>query len=384
MKVKLISAVLAVVIGIVLCGSVWLLLSKHKSRDFNNKALTDMPNTLHLSDTLDSNQANKMLTPAERKIQGLKDHFMSVYGEEQLATPRVQKWLALLDSPETHEHLENNSNYREWSEFLNSKGIPINWDETFNKMFRNHSPTGEPKDYESEMRLKVAKLFIDAAPAYLTDPKAATLQRINVLVELIEKDKAGTAWFVGHFGQDWDAALQVDPQGVEHNAALEWMIDIQRNAASIVAQAEQARGESPESQASAPSWDLSSVMEGPSTSHSETEGASTSDTSTSVPMTYAEIEAEIETSLTPQLPDITTDQRLDTPGDLQSTIEASLKSQFSSERFERAMSTLDKHGPEEGLRRLRENDPEVAGQIEQHRNRSRSEDFNKSEEEDSQ
>ena len=64
--------------------------------------------------------------------------------------------------------------------------------------------------------------------------------------------------------------------------------------------------------------------------------------------------------------------------------EASLKEQFSSERFERAMSTLDRYGPEEGLRRLRENDPEVAKRIEQHRNRSRSGDSDKSEEEASQ
>ena len=41
-------------------------------------------------------------------------------------------------------------------------------------------------------------------------------------------------------------------------------------------------------------------------------------------------------------------------------VETILKAQFSSERFERAMSTLQRYGPEEGLRRLRENDPEVA------------------------
>ncbi len=50
------------------------------------------------------------------------------------------------------------------------------------------------------------------------------------------------------------------------------------------------------------------------------------------------------------------------------TFEASLKERFSSERFEQAMSTLDRHGPEEGLRRLRESDPELARQIEAARN----------------
>ena len=55
--------------------------------------------------------------------------------------------------------------------------------------------------------------------------------------------------------------------------------------------------------------------------------------------------------------------------------ETSLKERFSSERFERAMSTLDQYGREEGLRRLKEDDPEVAEQVERHRNRkSRTED----------
>lgn len=48
--------------------------------------------------------------------------------------------------------------------------------------------------------------------------------------------------------------------------------------------------------------------------------------------------------------------------------EASLKERFSSERFEQAMSTLDRHGPEEGLRRLGKSDPELARQIEAARN----------------
>ena len=48
-------------------------------------------------------------------------------------------------------------------------------------------------------------------------------------------------------------------------------------------------------------------------------------------------------------------------------LEARLKKQFSSARFERAMDTLERYGPKEGLRRLRENDPEVAKQIENSR-----------------
>ena len=159
------------------------------------------------------------------------------------------------------------------------------------------------------------------------------------------------------------------------------MSEVQRNAASIVAQAGQAREEASDSQGIAPSWDMSSVIESPSASHSETEIPTTFDINEHAPVTAAEIEAAIEKSLIPQLPAIPTPNRPATPSEIQSDLENSLKSQFSSDRFEQAMDTLDQYGPEEGLRRLRENDPEVAKRIEQHRNRSRSEDSDKSEEE---
>ena len=54
--------------------------------------------------------------------------------------------------------------------------------------------------------------------------------------------------------------------------------------------------------------------------------------------------------------------------------EASLKERFSSERLDRAKDTLERYGPEEGLRRLREDDPEVARQMERQRARQGSED----------
>ena len=88
--------------------------------------------------------------------------------------------------------------------------------------------------------------------------------------------------------------------------------------------------------------------------------STTPDSSASALMTDAEIDA----AMSSQPRDIPTPQRPDSPSDM----EASLKAQFPSERFERAMDTLEQYGPEEGLRRLKENDPEVAKRIEQHRN----------------
>ena len=68
---------------------------------------------------------------------------------------------------------------------------------------------------------------------------------------------------------------------------------------------------------------------------------------------------KVITKVSPEPPLLPTDEGLET----------SLKVQFSSDRLERAMSILERYGPEEGLRRLRESDPEIAEQVEQKHNR---------------
>ena len=47
-----------------------------------------------------------------------------------------------------------------------------------------------------------------------------------------------------------------------------------------------------------------------------------------------------------------------------SDFENALGQQFSSDRFTRAVNTLNQYGPEVGLRKLRESDPELARDIE--------------------
>ena len=54
--------------------------------------------------------------------------------------------------------------------------------------------------------------------------------------------------------------------------------------------------------------------------------------------------------------------------------ETTLRERFSPERFNSAMQTLNRHGPEEGLRKLKETDPELAKQVERLINRKQEED----------
>ena len=65
--------------------------------------------------------------------------------------------------------------------------------------------------------------------------------------------------------------------------------------------------------------------------------------------------------VSPEPPALPTDEELET----------TLKERFSKDRFDRAIDTLDRYGEEEGLRRLREDDPEVAEQIARQRNRKK-------------
>ena len=68
-------------------------------------------------------------------------------------------------------------------------------------------------------------------------------------------------------------------------------------------------------------------------------------------MTDAELTAEIEKHFMSQIP---TAEKL----------ESKLSEQFNPERYSKAMETLNRYGPEEGIHRLKETDPAVAEQIE--------------------
>ena len=67
-----------------------------------------------------------------------------------------------------------------------------------------------------------------------------------------------------------------------------------------------------------------------------------------------EIEADLKKQLTPEPPTA-------------AGIETQLSERFSPERLEKAREVLERYGPEEGMRRLREDDPEVATQFERGR-----------------
>ena len=345
----------ALLIGITICVSTWLYLRAQAARRgqpfASNGAGTVQPSQ---TDTVSDDQ--RTLTEKERAIQRAKSRLMSNLSEAQLARPSNQKFFEIMDSPEFRELLGTGFTHKKWNDFMELRGIPVVRKHT--GLFHRFVPDIALADYEPVVRLKLAELFLTAEPVDLTDPRAAARQRSDIYLELGEAGIAAAAWFIETFGEDRDGAFEW--KGVENNAAFIWMTDIQQNAASIVAAAREVEdAHFDKIDASAPAWDMSSV------SHSETEIPTTLDAEERATMT----DTEIERLLTPQPPDTPTNERPDPPGEIQTDLEKNLRAQFSSERFEKAMSTLERYGQEEGLRRLRANDPEIAQQVQRHRTR---------------
>lgn len=367
-----------VLLGIVVCMSFWLFLREHKARNFltNSELITERINTKDKhragEKNTNENQGAELLTleeRAERVTQMAKRNRMAMFSEEELARPDIQKRINVYDSSEflemVKEHMESGTfSRRKFWKIFESQGVPVDWG-AYTQLFRKVFPTGEPEDYEPEMRLELARLFLAAEPVDPADSRAVLRQGLAVYSKFIKEGDKTFPWLAGRFDIDFDGAIMGN---TENNPAFEWVKDVQRNAASIVAGAEAAEDPGTDTGSSTSSWDLSSIME----SFSESSDATTGESQSIFPPVPdglarpAISKPETDTAGAPGLTDVPK-----TPTELSTVevLEASLKEQLSSERFGQAMDTLDRYGPEEGLRRLKENDPEVAKRIEQHRKR---------------
>ena len=243
---KVVLVCSAVLLGIAVCMSVWFLLQNHKAQVLqgnstpiahNNRRVAQSRNALQPSKNTDENHRREHIALEERIVQTAKNNFMSMLSEEELARPDIQKRIAVYDSPQyrelVKEVLENGpiSKRKLW-DVLESQGIPVDR-EVFAKLFHKVFPTGEPEDYEPEMRLEMAKLFLAAEPVDLTDSIAAHNHRVEVYSKFMRQSRQNLAWLAGFFDADWNGVHRTTS-----NPALDWITDVQRNAAGIVAGAE--------------------------------------------------------------------------------------------------------------------------------------------------
>ena len=225
-----------------------------------------------------------------------------------------------------------------WWEFLEAAGITHNGRILQAAAFEKHFPDGGSyADYEPMMELEVAEMFLEDPSQSVMD----VLQRFNAT-------QSNRVWRFGYFNG--------------YEGEYEWGQRIQRDAVDIVVngirQHDTFEGSPspsvPESLATEGfSTDVGAAVRPPDPSGIPAEMPSFAESET-LPESFEALETQFFQGLEADVPAFPTDARLETQ----------LRERFSPDRFSTATQTLRRYGPEEGLRRLKASDPEVATHIE--------------------
>ena len=268
--------------------------------------------------------------------------FKSSFTEEQYralsADPEMKRFLELTETAEFAAFLDTNPTRREKDEFGAKHGF-ISDPDRYQKAFRKEFPTGTPEDFEQEMRQNFAELFRDA------DMENNPIGEIMTRAPQFLSDPRNAAWVKGYFDRDdglgeWaenivtnlDANLRdaSDPENLLPDVPTETLetgadtsnpetVDMEMEADPIDAfLEEQATDDTPEPPGNQPPSpiDVSQLL---------TDGT---------PLTDENMENLLREKITPQ--------------------------QVSPEKFNRALETLNRYGPKEGLQRLKNTDPQTA------------------------
>lgn len=192
----------------------------------------------------------------------------------------------------------------------------------------------------------MAELFLAATPIDETDAGAVT-QQISQVFRQFGENPAQSSWVLAHFLGEGEWA---------------WAVDIRKNAASIVAEA------MPETDMPEPFFTETE----PTEVFSDTTGATEEkldtqtqnspfrevtpnrDTFEEIRQSPEALETEFTKEIFSEFPDLPTE----------ADFEKTLRERFSPQRLSTAMQTLAQYGREEGLRRLKESDPEIATHVE--------------------
>ena len=260
--------------------------------------------------------------------------FKSWQTSEQLADPRIKKFLEVMESEAYLELVKSGATFDELTNFMADKGLGVPRNPT-QVMFRRFFPTGDPADYEPEMRTKLSALIVESGG-----------DSSQVISEFIE-DERNRIWFLGYFGS------RVNQRDMNLDHIDNWVKDVSRNAMS---EAEASVSTPVEI---SPRFEDSTVTPGiniPADTQSPQEQFTRDALHTSKEKDLERGE-DITTKLIEQL------KRSEFNLPTEENIETALRAQFSPKRLNKAMQTLSQYGTEEGIRRLKISDPELAKRI---------------------
>ncbi len=290
-------------------------------------------------------EARKQFPDAHPVVATFKSLFTDEQRDMYFSTPEMKRFLEVLESPEYAEFITTRPTNRETDEFWAKHGF-IQDPDRFQKAFRDVFPTGKPEDFELEMRQTFAEIFREA------DANNMIHEIINRAPQFL-KDPRNRAWKHGYF----------DGEARDFGA---WGENILENLSANL----------PEVQPSEESFLMDPPSQDPTVDiPSEADTHSEPDAPTQQDVKKMPVETAFATpnseSATPDVIDVNQllmDNSIDAlfaEDSLETLLNERVNSEaFSTESVQRAMDVLNRYGPKEGLRKLRDTDPEVAKQIE--------------------
>ena len=284
------------------------------------------------------------------------DDFIRIMKERvrENPSPKRQRWLAFLESKEGRAFIDNLSTFEELYEMKKRFGYyqesPLDA-AIIDAKYREHHPTGSVDENEPIIRDLIAEAILDTE--LHKEENLDVYHKMDVVLNLISEDQL-SSWLFKKFGTD---SIQMS----------KWFLPVFEE----VRLAEREKFLTAEEIAEPPPLTDDTKPIQP-LDPQENDGLSSGDVLSASELERAlQSDAELERKFAEQLaPDALKRLELPTEGNPETTI----RERFSPERFNRAMQTLSRHGPEEGLRKLKETDPELAKQVERLINRKQEED----------
>jgi len=297
------------------------------------------------------NAAEPRENAAENNIASRVKRMLNlVYTEEELTSPDWQEWIQLIESPELAAFLETNpTSIADFYNFYESQGMKVDTSKVF-ALFRDkltkHFPAKTAVDLEPQMRQELTTI--------LTENDIDFQQAVQDFVS----EEQNIAWVMEYFEGDffefgkWAVTVSENPVP----SPTDMPTVVENNEILIPTETEGDFPDTPTlSETSQEPQDSErtseepvSVTEDPLPTLEDMEHRFKSD---------AELEAEFLKLLEQSFPAASK-----LPAIVE--LEKDLRQRFSPQRFNTAIQTLDRYGPEEGLRRLKESDPEVATHFE--------------------
>lgn len=271
--------------------------------------------------------------------------FTSMFDQEtreaMFANPETKRAFELVTSQEYLEFIQTKPSIREEDEFWAKHGFFRDPDR-FLKAFREQFPTGEPEDFEPEMRRKYAELFKG-----LTEENG--MEMVLTQYPKFIRDPRNRAWMKGYFNRDGNVAA--------------WTSSIQQDILDANSQNGTVEQEHRRTDSSFPD-ELDTFLD--MFEQDDVTEEMNLQRDVNVSDVFEEGTPSEMPNSRPEPPNIITVDALEPPElPTDESVEKQLRAHFDPERFSpqrlsAAMQTLNRYGPEGGIRRLKATDPEIA------------------------